>query len=233
MVVVGLLLLGAGMGGIAWLMFQGGQAYISEQEPPVRIADPTDAQYQAVLAPFVQAMSDGQAATLTITPDDFNVLVARNPAFDALRGRLFLTADGDHLVAEMGISLAQDDTHPRFCTDRATLDASYASNGFVLFLRHLEPLDHTRANTRFTQLLNSESILTNFSQQMSASLNDAFNQQADKDPATADFLHRLRTVVVQDGKIVVTLDERPGIPSTATPAESPSPTPVASGDDQT
>ena len=45
----------------------------------------------------------------------------------------------------------------------------------------------------------------------------------------ADFLRNLRTIVIQNGKIVVTINERPGGAPSATPAA----TPVATDDNQT
>ena len=110
------------------------------------------------------------------------------------------------------------------------MDASYASNGFVVFLRHIEPLDRDKANTRFGEFLNYDPMLRAFSQQFSQMLNDGFHQQAAKDPATADLLRKLRTAVVQNGEIIITTKEVPGaLPSNA----SPTATPVATDDNQT
>ena len=198
----------------------------------MRVADATDEQYQAVLAklaPFGQAMKEGQAATLEITPDDLNVLIARNPQFESFRGRLFLTADGDQILADVDTPLTDSDTNRAYFNARATLGASYTANGFVIFIHRLVPRESPQAKTLFTQFVNNENILGAFSQQMSASLNDGFHAQADEDPATADFLRSLRTIIVQDGKIIVTLNERSGSGA----ADTPAPTPVATKDNQT
>ena len=232
LVVIVLLLIGAGAGSLSWLFYRGGQAYVSEQSVAVRIADATDEQYRAVLAklsPFGQAMNTGQAATLEITPDDLNVLIARSPQFESLRGRLFLAADNDRIIADVSSPLTDSETTRGYFNGRATLDASYSGNGFVVFIRHIEPIDRAKGNTPFTNFLNTPTLLNAFSQQMSNSLNDGFREQAAKDPATLDFLRGLRTIIVQNGKIIVTLNARPG----GIPAVSPPPTPVATDADQT
>ena len=224
---------GVGFGSLLWVISQGGQAYVSEQQVLARTAPATDEQYQAVLAklaPFGQAMNEGHAATLEITPDDLNVLIARSPQFDAWRGRLFLAAKGDQLVADVSTPLTDDQTRHLYFSGRATLDASYASDGFVVFLRHIEPLNHGKGNTRFDEFLNYDSMLQKLSQLCSQVLNDGFHQQATQDPATADLLRKLRTVIVQNGQIVITTKELPG---TVAPNASPAATPVATDDNQT
>ena len=232
LVIVVLLLIGAGMGSVYWLFSHGGPAYVSEKVVPVRIAEASDEQYQAVLAklaPFGQAMNEGHAATLEITPDDLNTLIARSPQFESWRGRVFLAAAHDRIIAEVSSPVTSDETTRGYFNVRATLDASYSGNGFVVFIRRLEPINHSEADTPFTHFLNTGFWLNLFSQEMSAGLSEGFREQAAKDPASADFLRSLRTIVVQDGKIVVTLNERPG----GTPAVSPAPTPVATEADQT
>ena len=226
--VIVLVLLGAGFGGMYWLVSEGGRAFVSEQQAPVRIAEATDEQYQAVLAklgPFSQAVTDGHAANLELTPDDLNVLIARSPQFESLRGRVFLTAKGDQIVADMSTPLGEDNNRHVYFSGRATLDASYASSGFVVFLRSVEPLDHARADTRFARMLNHPALLNAISQLMSAGLNDGIRQQAVNDTATAELLRTLHTIIVQDGKIVVTTNERPGV--------TPTPTPVATDGNDT
>ena len=232
LVVLVLLLIGAGAGSVAWLFSHGGKTYISEQSTPVRIAHATDEQYQAVLAklaPFGQAMNDGRAATLEITPEDLNVLIARSPQFESWRGRLFLAAENDRIIADVSSPVTDGETTRGYLNARATLDASYSGNGFVVFIRHLEPVDRTKDNTPFNQFINTPSLLNVFGQQMSTSLNDGFREQAAKDPAAADFLRSLRTIIVQNGKIVISVSERPG----GVPAASPTPTPVATDANQT
>ena len=174
-------------------------------------------------------MNEGQAATLELTPEDLNVLIARSPQFDAWRGRLFLAATGDQITADMSIPFNDDESRVYF-NGRVTLDASYASNGFAFFFRHIEPLENSEAHSRFANFLNNEVMRRAFSQQISLSVNDGLHKQAEKDPATADLLRKLRTVVVQAGKIIVTTRELPGAGSVV---PLPTPTPVAAGDNQT
>ena len=233
-VVVALVLCGAVVGGVYWLFSQGGEAFLSEQPFAVHVAEITDEQYQAVLAklaPFDQAMNEGHAATLEITLDDLNVLIARSPQFQALRGRLFLTAKGSGIVADMSAPLTDSETNLSYFNGRATLDASYASNGFDVLLRHLEPLASAPGDTPFANFLNKPAVLNAVSQKMSIDLNEGFRERAAKDPVTAGFLRDLRTIVILNGKIVVTTNERPGTTPIETPA--PTPTPVATGSNPT
>ncbi len=230
-VVIILMFFGVLFGGTLWVVYHGGQAYISDQRSLARTLTPTDEEYQSVLAklaPFGQAMNEGHAATLEITPDDLNVLIARSPQFEALRGQLFLAAADDGITAEVSTPL-NDDAHAVYFSGRATLDASYASNGFAFFLRSIEPLDKPRGDTLFGRLLNSPAMRQALSQQISRGVNDDIRKQAAKDPATADLLRMLRTIVVQKGKFVITIGERPG----AVPSIPPAATPVAMGANQT
>lgn len=234
-VVIILMLFGVFFGSLAYVIYHGGQSYISEAPSLAKTVTATDEQYQAVLAklaPFGQALNEGRAATLEITPDDLNVLIARSPQFESLRGRLFLAAEGDQLIADTSFPVNDDDAHKMYFNGHATLDGSYASNGFVISLRHIEPLDKSQANTLFSRFLNSQSVLQAFSQQLSHGVNEDFRKQSERDPATADLSRRLRTIVVHDGKIEVAIGENPGGPA-ATPTATPTASPVAADDNQT
>ena len=237
-VVVVLMLLGVGLGTSLWLFYQGGQAFMNDHPTPTRIAEATEEQYQGVLgklAPFAQAMQEGHAATAELTPDDANVLIARAPQFASWRGRVFLEAKSGGLAADVSVPLGDEGSHPLYFSGHTTFDASYASNGFALFLHGLTPLGAGRADSRFARFLNYPGTLQVLNQKLGLAVNETLRDAARKDAATADLLRKLRTVIVQDGKIVVTVGENPA-PATPiiTPGESPnpSPTPVATPADR-
>ncbi len=229
-VLIVVMLAGVGIGSLSYVIYHGGEAYLSEKRTPARIVEASDEQYQAVLnklAPFGQAMNEGRAATLEITPDELNVLIARSPQAEPLRGQLFLAATGERITADVSSPLNAD-ARQAFFNGRATLDGSYASNGFAVALRHLEPLGG-QSDTLFSRFINSPTMLAAFSQQISRSLNDGVRKQSASDPILADILRKLRTIIVHDGKFVVTLDAPPG---SGSPTPAVKPTPVAAGDDQ-
>lgn len=223
--VIVLLLGGVVIGSFGWLFYQGGQVFVSDHSALTQ-PETTEEQYQKVLGkfgPFSQAMNEGRAASVEITPEDVNVLVARGPQFQSMRGKFFLAAKDNHLTADLSLPLGSGGARPMYFNGRIHFDASYASNGFALFLRRLEPLGAPQGKTRFSGFLNHPTMLQAFSQEFSRGINEGLRQQAAQDPGTADLLRKLRTVIVQDGKIVITA----GAPGRAEPEPVETPTPVA------
>lgn len=234
--VIVLMLLGVGVGAMLWLFSQGGQAFVQDKPAAIRAVDASDAQYQATLdklAPFAQALKESRAATVELTLEEFNVLAARSPQFQFLRGKVYLeAAEKGHLGADLSTRIGYEGAQARYFNGRAVFDASYASNGFVLFLRQLAPLKE-ESNTPFQRFINRRSTLTALSQEVGRSVNDDLRRQARKDPFVADLLRKLRTVVFRDGKIVATTgDAEPSAPPpTPVSGENPTPSPVATTPD--
>ena len=80
------------VGGVSWYVARNVMPFLGpDPGKAIRVFPATDEQYQAVqnkLAPFVQAVNAGHAATVSLTADDINILVAREPQLADLRGQI-------------------------------------------------------------------------------------------------------------------------------------------------
>ncbi len=224
-----LMIFGVGIGTLGFFLIKSGQAYFTEQPVPTRIFDATDDQYQAVLAklqPFAQAMNEGRAATVELTTDDLNTLIARLPQFAPLRGHVYVNIVGGQLLADLSFPTTRSDApNQYFVSAHATLDASFASGRFTFALRHAAPLQGEAKDGLLPSMLRNPTFLQNYSEMINRNANDFVHDESDKDLQIADILSKLRMVVLTGDKLVATSVERPALP---TPTPEPTVSPVAS-----
>lgn len=219
-----LMFIGVGIGAFGWFVVKSGQAYFTEQQVPTRVFDATDEQYQAVLAklePFNQAINEGHAATLELTADDFNTLIARLPQLASLRGQTFVNVVDGQLVADLSFPF-NEGTGPGqyFVNARVTLDASFAGGKFTFALRHAAPLQGEAREGLLPTLLREPWFLQNYSEMINRDANGFARDQTRKDPGIANVLAKVRTAVIQGDKIVVTSVERPDVSPVVIPAKT-------------
>ncbi len=210
-----LMLFGVGLGTFGWFFYKSGQAFFTDQQVAVRVADPTDAQYQAVVAklqPFGQAMADSQAATVELTADDLNTLIARAPQFAPLRGQAFVEIVNGQLVADLSFPVTDSAPTQYFINARTTLDASFAGGRFAFALRHAIPLRGELKGGLLPSMLRNPTFMQSYSQKLTDICNDRFHDLARKDPSLSDALSRVRTIVLRDNLLVATSVERPRLP---------------------
>ena len=225
-----LMLLGVGLGVLYWLVMKSGQAYFTERQIPTRILEVGDDQYRALLTrltPFGQALSEGRAATVELSAEDLNTLVAREPDFAPLRGRVFLNIVDGQLVADLSFPVIDDGgpTPPsRFINARATLDASFAAGQFTFALRHVQPLRGEANEGLLPWLLRNPASLQTYSQILTRDFNALLRDGDHRDGRLAAVLAALRTMVLRGDKVVVTSLERPGVfppPPPVSPVAAP------------
>lgn len=75
---------------------------------PVPVYEATPEEYAAVdkkLKAFQEAYDVGIDATLTVSADEINTLVARDPNWSALRNHVFVTISGQRIAAQMSVPL--------------------------------------------------------------------------------------------------------------------------------
>ncbi len=220
-----LMLCGVGIGAVGLFLYKSAHAYYTEQPVPVRAFAATDEQYQAVLAklqPFNEAMNEGRAATVELTADDLNTLIARQPQLAALRGRTFMDIVNGQLVVDLSFPLTDDNSPAqRYINARTTFDASFATGKLTLALRHVSPLQGEANEGLLPSMLRSPSFLQAYSDKLNRDLNGSLHDQARTDPQTGDILGKLRTMVITGDKLVATSVERPS------PLPSPTVSPVA------
>lgn len=245
-VLVVFMLLGVMLGGFGWYVFKGMRDYVSQQPVPVRTYPATDEQYNAVLAklqPFGQALNDGHAATLQLTADELNILIAklpesggngagyatvlRSPLLAAalgdlakLRGRAYLSFVNDQVVSEVSAPINENaGSNTWYFNGRIAMDASYSADEFNFVLRSVAPLkgEATGFISRFSK---DENFLRGFSRGLTDSFNRSFNEALAKNSQGLAIKEKIRTIIVQDGQMIFTSAEAVST-SPAVPGETP------------
>ena len=197
-------------GGLGWYTMWSFAPFLSQQQEPTRTFPATDAQYQAVtdkIAPFFQMVSQGHAATLVLTADDLNILVARDPSYAMLRGKTYLSIVHNILGSETALPVSDDgpDSQKFYFRGRAFFDASFTSGDFTLGVRRVEPLDGGPTPSLVAWFVSQES----FSRGISREVNETFHDALRGNPRAAALFGRVRTIIVRDNQLVVMALEAP------------------------
>lgn len=200
---VGLLLLVLGGASTFYGMRKLRDAYTSTRAEPVRTFPATDAQFAEVSArirAFRDAAAKRQRATLTLSADDLNILVAKDPEYAALRGKVFFSIKDDALFTDVSTPL---DTVPaaaalglkgRWVNGKAGLDLSYGDRQPQLRLLFLE-VNGQRAQP---------AMLASFNSSLQQKLQEDWDRRIRQDRATADAADRVDSLDFKDNKIVLT-----------------------------
>ena len=215
------LLVGLMIGAFGWYVARNITPFLGDKPVAIRIFPATDEQYRAVqnkLAPFAQAVNAGQTADLSLSADDLNILVARDPQYADVRGRVYLTIAHDELSAEMSCPVNDASGRQRiYFNGRVGFDASYAGGDFTFVVRRVEPLGGHPTPSLIAWLIGHPE----FSRSFSKGFNDSFHETLNrKNPATAAFLNRLRTMIIKDNQIDITAQGTADEAPVAAPAGS-------------
>ena len=198
-------------GCFGWYVMRGLQPYLSQQPAEVRVYPATDTQYQTLEArirAFVQTVKGGHHATLTLTADELNILVARDPQYALLRGKAYLAIAHDQICAETSTLLNEHAPEPQrfYFHGRVVFDASFSSGDFTVLLRRIEPLNGGPAPAMVTWALSQPNFSSNFNEGFNESFHDAIR----KNPGSSAFFDRLNTIIVKDNQLVITALDDPG-----------------------
>lgn len=195
-------LLGAGLvGGFAYWGFNQVRGLADDHPEPVPIMEATDAQaaeLAARLKAFAGAMERKTRATLTLSADDLNLLVARDPRYRAARGRAFFAIRQDALHSRVSIPL---DGIPgfkgRWFNGAAGLDVRFVDGELTLKPVSLE--------YRGKQV--SQATLRAFSTpEITQQLNDSLREQMRKDPKFEQTARQIESIDIKDNKLVIVTD---------------------------
>ena len=196
--------------------------FLSPQPALVRVFNASDEQYLAVrqkVDPFAEAARAGQPATLSLSADELNILIARDPLFDFLRGKAYFSVGKDQVCAETSFQLNQElegiSQQPVFFRGRIIFFASYAGGDFTFVLRRLEPLVGGAMPDLAAWLITRKSFILNLTHEV----NEEFHEAVAKQPPAADFLGHVRSVIVKGDQVILTTASTPG--SVAAPANPP------------
>ena len=224
--VILLMVLGLLVGGFGWYMFRNITAFISPTPVPIRTYPATAEQYQEVIArytDFIKALNAGQAATLTLSADDLNTLIARDPEFKDVRGKMFMSIEKDELIAETSFPIPEDKRRfgsggrsRGYFNGRARFAASYSGGELTVFVRKIESMDGKPMSDMMLSFINKADLTQWFNQSM--------RDERRKGTAWAEAMSKVQKVVIEDGHIVATAVE--GTPATnpiPLPGQSPAP----------
>jgi hypothetical protein len=212
------MLMGVIMGSFGTYLYFGFAPYFSDAPVPIRVYPATDAQYQAVLAKvaaFNHALDAGMEKPLEVTADDLDVLIARDPAWADLRGKLYLSIAGNDLAAELCVPANAEPNPqvPLYFSGRLTLGASIAGGEFTAVMRSMTTLSGRRSTGLLGRLVTSPGVARNF--------DETINRRIKDNSFLARYLSRIRTATIEHNRILVVSAGEPA------PAASPAPTPVA------
>lgn len=210
LVVVGILTI-ALVGVFIYKSYQQVRSYLADAPVPIRIYPATDEQYQAVqakLAPFFDAIASNHRTTVELTADDLNTLIAREPGFSDVRGKVAISMAGGYLAADFSrmISDSRETSTALYLNGRATA-AINVDNGEVQLSPHTVTLNGKALPAWITQLLNNR----DFMKSSGGILDDEINRK----PQLREFLRRLHSAHVDGDRLVLT---SVGEPVAATPA---------------
>ena len=221
-VVVIVMLLGMAVGGLGWYLWNSVQPFLAH-EPAIHTfqggAAAEDATAQK-LAAFSQAVAAGQRATVSLTGDDLNGLMAHDPQLSKYRDHLYLSVVNGQIVAETtfpvidGGGLRPDQRW--FFNARVVLDASYSTGDFALLLARFETLDGRQPSPLLLSM--AKSYISN----VSLGFNRDFHEHPEQYGSLQQLTAQIRTIIIQNNQIVATSVDHPK-PEAAPVAVPPEP----------
>jgi len=162
--------------------------------PTVQMS-PTD--YQQLdkrVTAFADAVNARKATpALVLAGDEFNALIANNPAWKGLKGKVYVTMEGDQIKGKVSIPMDDLAQAPglsrlkgRYLNGSAALKVSLANGVLMVTLQSLEAKGQSPPTQVMAQL---------------QSVN--FAQNATQDPKTQEMIGRLESIEVKDGKLTI------------------------------
>lgn len=217
------MIMGMMIGALGYYIYSAALPFISEEPGNIRVSAATDEQYQALierLKPFNDALESGHAATAELTADDIDTLIARDPHFEDVRGRLYISIVNNRLVADVTtpIDNAQVNGPKAFFTGRFTVDASIVDGELSVVLRQVEGA----AGKPLPPLIERFVTGAGFVQTFERGVQDRIQAQGH----LSGVMERIKTARIENNRIVLTCGEQPPAEPTP-PASTPNPGVVA------
>jgi hypothetical protein len=173
------------------------QAYTSPGPVDIPTSDAGDAIYrgaQGKLAAFTQAFGQEQPATLRLNSDDINTLIARDPNYAAMRGKLHVTLQGDTVQVDSSVLLGT--LEKVVMTDRYLNSVVTLGVGF-------DPDKHAVLfNVRQLQF-NGQLAPSDANAVIDQDINTIVNQRLQANQLAKDFLARVQRIDIENGELVI------------------------------
>jgi hypothetical protein len=146
------------------------------------------------IATFNGLIQQHRPASITLSADEINTVIARDPAYGALRGHFFVSINGDQ--ARLQCSFAIGDFEKVLFADRfANADGSFRL-GF-------DPASH-EVQINFSNIQFGSKGFTGASlDAFNTSLNTNLNAKLKENAAVSDFLNQTEKLDVENGQLVI------------------------------
>jgi hypothetical protein len=194
---VAILLLVGGGAGLVYLLHSKGMAITATTPAPVPAFDGGDALYSATVQKmnaFGQALQQNQPASLELTADEINTIIARNPNLAAGQVHAFVTMTGN--VARMQAAV------PTNLLPGGMLKDRYLNVDFS-FTPGFDPDSKSVSVVLQSMQIGSDNISKDNLTAMQGELEPLLNVQLQRDPNVARLLNQAKSIEVRDGKLEI------------------------------
>ena len=162
--------------------------------PVTDAGDAVEQSAQQKIEDFTQAFEQVQPATLRLTGDEINTLIAREPDYAALRGKVHVTLQDD--TAQIDSTLLLGTFEKFFMPDRYLNSVATVGVGF-------NPATHAIAFDLRQLQMNGQPSPSSANPVLDQDLNVFVNQQLQSNQLAKDFLARVQKIDIEDGQLVI------------------------------
>jgi len=146
------------------------------------------------LAAFQQASQASQPASLHLTADEINTLIARDPSYAKAKGHLFVTLKDNEATIQTSVPLSSMESVA--LTDRYL-------NGTLTFGLSFNSTDKS-LNVDLRGLhLNDRDLSGSLNAGSSQSLNPLLNQKLQANPVIHEFLNHVQNLTIENSELVI------------------------------
>ena len=162
--------------------------------PPVPISSTNYLQLDKRVTAFADAVNARKPTLpLVLTGDDINALIANNPAWKGLKGKVYVTIEGDQIKGKVSIPMDELAQAPglsrlkgRYLNGSAAFKVSLANAVLVVTIQSLEAKGQSPPPPVMAQLQTVN-----------------FAQNAMQDPKSQEMIGRFESIEVKDGEITI------------------------------
>jgi hypothetical protein len=166
--------------------------YTSSEPAALPQIEMTAEQMQAVRARidrFGETLNQGERAELILTADELNALIATDPEFADVRGKLYVTLEGDRIKSRVSFPLDDSQLESlkgRYLNGTADLQAGLRNGELIVKIDTIE-VNGKKLPMQLMNLIRQENLADQFA----------------SSPASKRTIQKLEHVEVQDGRLLI------------------------------
>lgn len=169
------------------------EAYTSTQPaalPKVAVSEDAFTVLQKRVADFSAAVKNPtNAVAITLTSDEINALIARDPSFSGFNNKLHVAIEGNQIKSTVSWPLDElgvEKLKGRYANGSASLKAVLANGELIVNLDSLT--------------VNGKTLPASFMQGMRG---ENLAKEMNKDPKQAEFIRKFESIEIKDGKLTI------------------------------